>query len=132
MMKKNVLAVALLMLGLVAMSSCSTDNVEDLTPEVDPCDTVTVTFSGTISTIIELNCSNPNFNPGGSCHEAGSPIADYTTYAGFKAKVDNGQLRERVLNQRTMPPPFSEGPRALSACDMKLIERWLDAGAPNN
>lgn len=86
------------------------------------CDNSDITFSGRIQPLISLNCAS---SP--ACHGSGSGQGDFTTYAGVKAKVDNGTFENRVLIQKTMPPAG-----ALSDCDLTALRGWLDAGAPNN
>jgi len=75
-----------------------------------------------IKPIINANCTSS------SCHGAGSSNGDYTTYAGLKAKADNGSLDERVLQKKDMP----KSAPALSLDDRKKIKCWLLNGAPNN
>lgn len=119
-------------LTLFLATSCSFNNVEDLKPPVGPCDTVQVSFATDIIPIMERNCSNKSFNNfNGDCHQAGSPIADYTIFAGVKAKVDEGKLEQRALIEKSMPPSFSNGPRPDDA-ELKMITCWIAAGAPDN
>ena len=120
--------------AFLALSACTFNKLEDLEPKppVDFCDSAAVTFSVDIVQILETNCTQKSFNSfGGSCHESGSTIADYTTYAGIKAKVDEGKLRQRAIVEASMPPAFSTGPRPDST-QLAIIQCWLDAGAPNN
>jgi hypothetical protein len=117
---------------LLLTSSCSFNNFEDLKPAVGPCDTVQVSFATDIIPIMERNCSNQSFNNfNGDCHQSGSPIADYTIYAGVKAKVDEGKLEQRALIEKTMPPTFSNGPRPDST-ELQMIMCWIESGAPDN
>ncbi len=116
--------------------SCSFDNIdEDLKPPaIDICspnDTSTVSFQDTIFPIFTKYCSN---NANGDCHWTGAPISkpDYTTYAGIKAKVDQGRIQVRLFDQGSMPPSNSNGPRSVSDCDKTLILRWIGQGARNN
>ncbi|MEW6467507.1 MAG: hypothetical protein AB1458_01205 [Bacteroidota bacterium] len=96
--------------AVLALAACRDNKVD--------CDTVT--YSGTIVPIIANNCMNPG------CHGSGSANGDYTTYAGVKAKVDNGSFQHRVIDKKDMPPG------GLGKDDMNKIKCWLDAGAPNN
>ena len=58
---------------------------------------------------------------------------DFTTYAGIKAKADNGSLEARVLNPLGgMPPSYTTGPIPVTEEDKLKIRYWIDAGAPNN
>jgi hypothetical protein len=122
-----------LFIALVFTSACSFDNVEDLLPPPPEfCDTAQVSFSNDIITILQMNCANKSFNNfGGDCHQAGSSIADYTTYAGVKQKVDEGKLETRALIEKSMPPSYSNGPRP-DSLQLQMIQCWIDKGALNN
>lgn len=132
-MKVRVLSITSI-LALFACYSCTFQTVDDLRPEIDPCDTITVTWTNTIVPILTLNCANNDFNDNGDCHGAGSAIWDQTIYQNVKDKVDEGKIQDRALGnaQFPMPPAFTQGPPALSECDKKLIQRWIDDGAPEN
>lgn len=114
-MKKLLCLIVSLTLVVVA---CKKDSQEEPTPTFD-CSTVT--YSGTISGLVSSRCNTAG------CHNAGSPNGDYTTYAGIKAKFDNGSLKQRVLVEKTMPQGSS-----LTDEQHKQFECWVNAGAPNN
>lgn len=112
-------------LMLFAMSSCYYDNEEELYAEYyasQTCDTVSVSYDATIRPIIESTCNTSG------CHVAGGTgNGIFTNYAGLKAKVDNGSLIDRVVDQRNMPPTTS-----LNDCQIKLISAWVSQGALEN
>jgi len=92
-----------------------------------PCDTSgTPTWSGTIVPIMQQHCALSG------CHvPGGQGTGDYTTWAGLHAKVVDGTLIpsiEWAPNAIAMPP---DAPK-LSDCDIAIITRWVNAGAPNN
>ncbi len=123
-------------LALALCWSCSFNNVDDdLRPApVDICnpnDTSTVSFQDTIFPIFTKYCSN---NANGDCHHAAPSGSkpDYSTYAGIKAKVDEGRIQVRLFDQGTMPPSYSLGPRAMSDCEKTILLRWISQGAKNN
>ncbi len=90
------------------------------------CDTSNVTFSGTISPIVQMNCA------GGSCHDASSPAANInlTTYAGVAQIANNGSLAGAV---RHLSPYISMPPgRWLSQCQINQLLIWVQVGSPNN
>ncbi|MES2141186.1 MAG: hypothetical protein V4511_15875 [Bacteroidota bacterium] len=71
-----------------------------------------------------------------TCHvtvsNQGAP-GDFTTYAGIKAKVDNGTIQSRVLTSGGgMPPTYSSGPTALSSEDLEKLKTWVNNGAQDN
>jgi len=98
------------------LASCASKKADVASPTVD-CSTVT--YSATVVPIINANCI--------SCHGAGSTDGDYTTYAGLKLKVDNGTFANRVFQIKDMPQNS-----ALTVDDLKRLQCWVDAGAPNN
>lgn len=105
-------------------TSCESENKEELFPK-DPavvCTTDSMSFSMDINPIIAANCAISG------CHVSGFSEGDFTSYQGIKDKIDNGdKIRERVVIKKDMP---ASGP--LPDCEIKKIESWLNAGAPNN
>jgi hypothetical protein len=115
----------IMLVGLLFVLSCRKDKAERmLTPDEIEfkkyCDSIGVTYTNDVYPIIHTNCVVPG------CHGAGATW-DYTTYAGLKAKVDNGSFEQRVIIQRSMP----DGP-PLSAQEIDILKCWLLDGAPNN
>lgn len=87
------------------------------------CDTTDVTFSGNIWPLIETNCYG--------CHSGVSPQGGIliTNHAELAALADSGKLMG-VLNNNgylQMPPGAP-----LRDCNIRAIEIWVDAGAPND
>ncbi len=115
----------LLLVPLVFLAGCYYDNEEELYTyyyTANPCDTTNITFNGTIFPIIQGNCSTTG------CHVAGGTgIGLFENYDQVKAYVDNGKLENRTLVVQNMPPSSP-----LTACQQTLLQRWIDAGAPNN
>ncbi len=88
------------------------------------CDSVNVTFSGTIQPVIELYCKG--------CHSGSAPSAglSLTTYAQIKEAVDNRQLANHI-NQAggySVMPPSGQ----LSKCKLAQFNKWISYGTPNN
>jgi hypothetical protein len=111
----------LFFLGAVTVfSSCYYDVEEELYGG-QVCDTPLSVNWSHIKPLIETHCNN------GNCHVVnGIGLGVFDSYAGVKAKVDNGSFASRVLDIRDMPG------YSLPACDYVLLEAWLDAGAPEN
>lgn len=67
------------------------------------------------------------------CHSAASPSGGITlsTYAGLKAVADNGRFYGAITHAAGFSP-MPQGGDKMSACDIKKIKAWIDAGAPNN
>jgi hypothetical protein len=88
------------------------------------CDSVNVTYSGTISTIMQ-NCTG--------CHGTNSPSAglSLTTYAQVKDAINGKHLIDRVnfvSGYSPMPPSGIK----LSTCNLAQLRHWIELGMPNN
>ncbi|MBL7913346.1 MAG: hypothetical protein JNJ41_19945 [Bacteroidia bacterium] len=119
-MKKRLFIFILLPAALGLLSNCKKKEKKDDLNNLD-CSAINSGYSSDIKPIIAANCNSSG------CHNAGSANGDLTTYNGIKAKVDNGSLDNRVIQQRTMPLSGS-----LAMDDLKKIKCWLNSGAPNN
>jgi mono/diheme cytochrome c family protein len=88
------------------------------------CDTVNITYSGTISKTINTYCVG--------CHGAVSPGAGImlNTYAGVSAMAANGKLIGSIKSVYGFKPMPVGG--KLDDCKIKQIQKWIDAGYPNN
>ncbi|MEO6168476.1 MAG: hypothetical protein ABIO46_11645 [Chitinophagales bacterium] len=125
---------------LVFLASCAKDKAAEPTDIIDTVACIqpgqTITYTGDIKRIMETYCTDKNF---GTCHQseldspAGTPGLDYTTYAGIKEKVLDGQLIARVFDPSSslppMPPLNTEGPQTLTDCDYLKLQAWVDSGA---
>lgn len=89
------------------------------------CDTANSTYSASIRYIISDNCLG--------CHSGPAPADgyDFSTYAGLKAKVNDGRLWG-AINHVAGYPAMPKNGTQLSACERIKIKMWIDAGAPNN
>ena len=90
------------------------------------CDTTNVTYSKTISTIMQTNCTG--------CHSGSAPSGagiDLSTYANVLIQVNNGKLWGDVSHS-TGYNGMPLGGASLSACDLNMINSWIKKGAPNN
>ena len=89
------------------------------------CDTVSVTFAGTIKPIFQNNCVG--------CHSGSAAPngVNLTSYAGAKAVAGNGKLAGVIQHS----PGFSAMPKGgakLPDCKVAQILAWINRGAPNN
>ncbi len=108
-------------LSLLFLASCYNDNEEELYGLID-CNPLDVSYSKDIEPLINSSCAISG------CHvQGGSGTGIFANYENVKAKVDDGSFRQRVIVQKDMPPSSP-----LSDCQIKYIESWLNAGAPNN
>ena len=108
---------------MLVLASCSYDKAElpPPPPPINSCDTLNVTYSGAIVTILNGNCNISG------CHDFNSAFGDYTSYEGVKEKIDNETFKARVMDKKDMPPS-----NPLSKADLDKLKCWLEAGNPNN
>ncbi len=113
------LVLMLTVVSLLGLSSCYYDNEEELYGS--DCDTTAVSYANDIWPIINGNCQTGCHGPGGS----GNGI--FTDHASVLAKVTNGSMLARVVEQQNMPPNGE-----LTACQVEKFRAWILNGAPNN
>ncbi|MDX1939772.1 MAG: cytochrome c [Saprospiraceae bacterium] len=122
-MSKQLLKLLPIVLFMI-MYACTSDNEEDLFPDSD-CDAKNVTYSQTVTSIIQSNCL--------SCHSQNIQTAGINLegYNNIKVYAQNGFLYGAISHAPGFTPmPF--GGAKLSACDIQKIKAWIDAGALNN
>jgi len=103
------------------LNGCYYDNEEELYAGSGNCDTSVVDYATDIKPIFATNCAISG------CHVPGPGRKDLSNDQGIKDIADNGELKDRVVVRKDMPP---SGP--LSSCNVKLIQAWIDNGAPVN
>lgn len=103
--------------------SCVSHVEEELYPE--ECDTIAITYSLSVTPIIEYNCYECH---SGEFPSSGIPLDEYTD---VKKKVDDGTLVGSIRHQQGYIPMPEERP-ALPECEIQTIEKWVAEGAPNN
>ena len=88
------------------------------------CDSVNVTYSQTISPIIQTHCLG--------CHNNNSAakVPKFTSYAGVAAVAQNGKLVGAITRQPNFIPMPQVG--KLTACQISQIRKWVNDGALNN
>ncbi|HRY31492.1 MAG TPA: hypothetical protein P5531_00830 [Bacteroidales bacterium] len=123
----NIFIYSILILLAWGFVSCYNDNEEYLYQHLtdQTCDTVNVTFSGTILPIMNQYCVK--------CHSTASPSAGISldNYAGVSAVAATGQLWGSVSwtgNFSAMP----QGENQLSPCNLSKIRAWLNKAYPND
>jgi len=133
-MNKSKFSTAIAMVAFLAtvVSSCAWHSMEEDVipppPSFDPCDTLSASFSDTILPILVASCSPAGSGQG--CHLVGNNNRpEVSNYNDISLITD--RIQARVINRDPSPMPPSGSP-ALSACQLELIQRWLDAGAPND
>ena len=112
---------------LLALLSCTYDVEEELngnTPTA--CTTANVTYSGTITPILQ---SNGCFN----CYNTGLPSGGVNLqgHSNVRAQAVNGPLLGSISHSPGFTP-MPLGGNKLSPCDISKVKTWIDAGSPNN
>ena len=90
---------------------------------VDPCDTTSVKYSTTIVPILTTNCTG--------CHGTSGGVT-LTNYAGVKTVVTDGRLWNSINHLSGATKSMPNSTTKLSACNLRQIKIWIDAGAPQN
>ena len=113
-------------LFLVGMSSCFYDKADLIYPQQTTCDTATVTYSGTVATILNSSCNGCH----GGAAAAGAGIK-LDTYASVATWVTNGRLINSMLHNG-QASPMPKGGAKLDACTINKVNAWITKGAANN
>lgn len=128
--------VVVFILSMVTLQACVSNEPDPIEPkEVLDCEPDTVKFASSVGPIITMHCSGKT---NGNCHfdgDAGNGTFESNSginYAAIKSKVDNGSFMRRVLDDKNMPPSYSNGQVTLTAKELCVLEAWIKAGAPNN
>ncbi len=89
------------------------------------CDTTNVTYSGTISPIVQNYCVG--------CHSGGSPSGGIgmSTFTEVNSMALDGSLYGSV-NHSAGYSPMPKGSNSLSTCQIDQIRIWIAAGSQNN
>lgn len=110
---------------LMTEFSCAYNVEDELYPPVI-CDTISVTYSGSVLPIVEKNCymchSNENVNVSEILLEG---------YSNIIVKVNDGKLLAAIRHETGAPPMPKDRPQ-LDKCDILKIEKWIAEGAPDN
>jgi hypothetical protein len=116
-MKRNIITLTSFAIVIVALALSCKKN-KKLKPK---CDGSNLTFNSGIKAIISNNCT------ASTCHPAGSPYGNFTTYQGLQPYIQNGLFKRDVLDLQIMPKN-----KKLSQDDLNKIQCWVDNGYPEN
>lgn len=89
------------------------------------CDTLNVTFAGTIRPLVQQRCQG--------CHSGATPQGglDFTAWGTLNTVAMDGRLAGAIQHQPTFTAMPPSGPM-LSDCRIAQFLAWIDQGAPNN
>jgi len=125
-MKNIVRYIMMLIAGAMMLTSCYYDNEEELYPDQNKaCGTAAVSFTNDVQPLIQNNCL--------TCHSAAANMGSVTLegYSNLKTYATNGKLYG-VITHSPGYSPMPKGGQKLSDCNIAIIKRWIDDGAPNN
>lgn len=126
---RNILVIIGLITIILPFWSCYYDSKEFLYPTISTsCDTANITFSISVVNILDNKCL--------SCHNSSSAASaggniNLDGYNNVKAKVDNGSFFGSIShtgNFSYMP----KGSSKLDDCSISTVQKWINAGSPNN
>jgi len=92
---------------------------------VQACDTINVTYSNTIKTIMDNNCMG--------CHSGSSPAGGIpiTNYTEVKSLAANGRLMG-TIEHKAGYSPMPKNMAKLSDCNIAQLKIWIKDGMQNN
>ncbi len=108
------------------LSSCYYDKADLLYPNSNTtsCDsTGTISYSAKVVPLLNAQCY--------SCHIGGAGGIVMGTYITDKLIATNGKLYKSVSYASGISP-MPKGAPKMSACQLAVIKKWVDAGSPNN
>jgi hypothetical protein len=123
--------ITIVVFSFFALSSCYYDNQEFLYPQISTsCDTTNYTFSGGVAPILQNSCLSCHSNSSAASYGGGIKLEDYTD---VKARALDGKLLGTIKHSSGYTPmPYPSGTSQLENCKITIIQKWVDAGEPNN
>ena|SRR5258706_15757733 len=109
----------------ITSTSCAYNVEEELYPP-PICDTLNVTYSGSVLPILEHNCY--------MCHDNNNVQISQILlegYANLIVKVNDGKLI-KAINHFDGASPMPKDRNKLGECDISKIEKWVSLGALDN
>ncbi len=134
-MEKGKVNLIIWLVCILGLSACQYNNYDDIKPKNTtppvPCDSAAavISYKKHIAPIMEYECGSKN-----SCHSnagAGGSIA-LEDYNGVSYAAATGQLMSCIVwdgSTKLMPQNTST---KMDACYISEIQKWVNAGFPNN
>lgn len=102
--------------------SCTFDTLEP--PVVQEfCDTLNVSYTNQMKTIIDTKCATPG------CHIAGFSSGNFSTYDAMISRLESGLIGKRTVELKNMPP---QGSPTLTEEELDIFNCWLSKDFPEN
>jgi len=116
-------------LSILLLSACYYDKKDQVYPQaaVSTCDTTNVTYTITVTNILNANCNNCH---GANANTLGAGIV-LNTYATVKPYITNGRLVNSIL-QNGNASPMPKNMAKMDNCNINKIISWVNKGALNN
>jgi hypothetical protein len=128
-MKRKIIVIAFVFVGIftIVPQSCENNNEFDLYGDCYKLgyDTINISWNKNISVILKDKCVK--------CHgeELSYNEVRHDSYASELMVINDGRLR-RVINDHDPSTRMPKNEQQLDSCKLKLINKWLDIGAPEN
>lgn len=121
--------IALILIAISSFTACYYDKKDQVYPQVvvAACDTTNVSYSVTVTNILNANCNNCH---GASANSLGAGIV-LNTYATVKPYITNGRLVNSIL-QNGNASPMPKNMAKMDICSINKIIVWANRGAINN
>lgn len=118
---------SILILAIATITGCYYDSEERLYPKLsNPCDDTVVTFSGTVTQILQ-SCMSCHSNSLAGNSGAGVKLENF---ADIQIYVKSGQLMGSINQTGAFPMPKTGG--KLPDCEIAQLQKWIDNQTPNN
>jgi hypothetical protein len=101
---------------IIYSASCTQDQV--VAPE--PC-TEVKSYNESIRDILRYKCNTSG------CHDGSSGVGNYNSFSGIARVVENGEFRQEVIVEKTMPKDGS-----LTDEEFTLLKCWSENGYPED
>jgi len=114
---------------LTFFSACYYDKKDQVYPQVivAACDTANVSYSVTVTNILNANCNSCH---GASANSLGAGIF-LNSYAAVKPYISSGRLVNSIL-QNGAASPMPKNMAKMDVCSINKIIIWVNKGSINN
>lgn len=116
-------------IALVITASCRKDVLYLDDTHVYECTNFTPRYQEDVVPIITTYCTA---STNGSCHQPMSGHLNLTSYDTLKFLVDWGHIKDHCIKNREMPPSYSKGPKKIPLDTLRILNCWMECGAPDN
>jgi hypothetical protein len=122
--------VIILFLGIFLFSACYYDKKDQVYPQVvvATCDTSNITYSVTVTNILNTSCNNCHGTASANISGGGILLS---TYASVKPYITNGKLINSIL-QNGQASPMPKNMAKLDQCTINKLTLWVNKGTLNN